>query len=171
MPTLECFRTARLGAERLHSDHLSALIDFHSDADAMKELGGVRNEAQTANYLASNLEHWADHGFGVWILHGLESNEVVGRATLRHIIVSDVDEVEIGYALYPKFWARGLATEIATSLLELAREKLELELESIIGITTHPNLASQQVLRKVGFEEECDVVVKGTNCRLFRIRL
>ena len=66
-------------------------------------------------------------------------------------------------------WARGLATEIATSLLELAREKLELE--SIIGITTHPNLASQLVLRKVGFEEECDVVVKGTNCRLFRIRL
>ena len=41
---------------------------MHRDPAVMAQLGGVRDEAQTAAYLARNLQHWADYGFGLWIL-------------------------------------------------------------------------------------------------------
>jgi RimJ/RimL family protein N-acetyltransferase len=141
---------------------------MHRDAAVMAQLGGVRDDAQTAAYLARNLEHWTDYGFGLWILRETGGVEPVGRAVLRHLLVDDVDEVEVGYAFYPAFWGRGLATEVATACLELGRR--ELHLATIVAVTNPSNLASQHVLRKVGLVYERDFMNEGALCSLFRTR-
>ncbi len=168
VPFPDSFSTARLAAERLTADHLPEIRRMHRDAAVMAQLGGVRDEAQTAAYLARNLRHWAEHGFGLWILREVGGGEPVGRAVLRHLLVEGVDEVEVGYAFYPAFWGRGLATEVATACLELGRR--ELGLATIVAVTSPGNLASQHVLQKVGLVYERDFTHEGALSALFRTR-
>lgn len=165
---LSSFTTARLAAERLTPDHVAEVRRMHRDPAVMAQLGGVRDEAQTAAYLARNLQHWTDHGFGLWILRERGGGEPIGRAVLRHLLVDGVDEVEVGYAFYAAFWGRGLATEIATACLELGRR--ELQLTTIVAVTAPGNTASAHVLKKVGLVYERDFMHEGARSSLFRTR-
>ncbi len=141
---------------------------MHRDAAVMAQLGGVRDEAQTAAYFARNLQHWADHGFGLWILREVGGGEPVGRAVLRHLLVEGALEVEVGYAFYAAFWGRGLATEVASACLELGRR--ELHLTTIVAVTAPGNTASAHVLEKVGLVYERDFMHEGARSALFRTR-
>ena len=162
----ESFRTARLEAERLAPHHLADLIEFHRDPNIMAELGGIRDEEQTSQYLSRNLDHWAEHGFGVWVLRERGGSEFIGRAILRYLPLQGISEVEIGFALYPQFWGRGLATEVAETCAALAWR--DLGAPSLVGVTTPVNRASQRVLLKVGLHYEREIVIEGTRCFLYR---
>ncbi len=168
MPIPESFQTARLEAEKLASHHLPDLQAVHRDPDMMAELGGVRSHAETSRYLARNLDHWAAHGFGVWMLRLKGAEPVIGRVVLRWLSTESINDVEIGFALLPGCWGRGLATEAGEFCLGIARS--DLDLETLIGITTPKNQASQQVLNKLGLRYECKTVVEKTRCFLYRVR-
>jgi RimJ/RimL family protein N-acetyltransferase len=55
---------------------------------------------------------------------------------------------ELGYRLYPAFWARGLATEGARALIRSAFERLHLD--RVVATTMADNTASWRVLEKCG---------------------
>jgi len=165
---LSAFTTPRLAAERLTQGHLPEIRRMHRDAAVMAQLGGVRDDAQTDAYLAKNLKHWDDYGYGLWILRDVGGGEPVGRAVLRHLLVDGVDEVEVGYAFYPSHWGRGLATEVATACLELGRRALGLT--TIVAVTSPQNLASRHVLEKVGLVYEREFTHEGAQAALFRTR-
>jgi RimJ/RimL family protein N-acetyltransferase len=133
----------------------------------MAMLGGVRDTAGTVAYLETNVKHWADHGFGMWMLRDAATWAVIGRAILRHLAVEGVDEVEVGYGFMPEYWGRGLATEIAKACIRLGFDQLGLQ--TIVAITTHANLASQHVMRKAGLTYERDIVHAGAPHVLYRI--
>ena len=134
----------------------------------MALLGGVRDKAGTVAYLEMNVKHWADHGFGMWMLRDAVSSAFIGRAILRHLDVEGVDEVEVGYGFMPDYWGRGLATEIANACLRIGFDRLGLP--SMVAITTPPNLASQRVMMKAGLVYERDILHAGVPHRLFRTR-
>ena len=136
------------------------------DPQFMALLGGVRDTAGTVTYLETNVKHWADHGFGMWMLRDAATNAVVGRAILRHLAVEGVDEVEVGYGLLPEYWGRGLATEIAQACVRIGFQQLQLR--SIVAITTPPNIASQRVMEKAGLAYDRDIVHAGVPHVLFR---
>ena len=138
------------------------------DEKFMGLLGGVRDEAGTMAYLEMNMKNWADHGFGMWMLRDAASSAVIGRAILRHLAVEGADEVEVGYGFMPEYWGRGLATEIAEACVRIGFEQLQLP--SLVAITTAPNLASQRVMTKAGLAHERDIVHAGIPHMLFRIR-
>lgn len=76
-----------------------------------------------------------------------ETGEVVARAGFH--APPDADgTVEIGYRVHPAWRRRGLATEIAASMLAWAREQGAVR---CLGSTTPDNLASQAVLARLGF--------------------
>jgi RimJ/RimL family protein N-acetyltransferase len=164
----DSFTTARLRAERLTPDHLGEVQRMHRDSAVMAHLGGVRDDEQTAAYLARNLAHWANYGFGLWILRDSDGGDPIGRAVLRHVDIEGVDEVEVGYGFYPSHWGRGLATEVTVACLELGRRHLHLT--SIVAVTSPANLASQHVLQKAGLVHERDFVHEGAPSSLFRTR-
>jgi RimJ/RimL family protein N-acetyltransferase len=165
---LDCFFTPRLRAERVTAAHWLDLRRMDEDERFMALLGGVRDTAGTVAYLEMNVKHWAEHGFGMWMLRDAPTSAVIGRAILRHLDVEGVDEVEVGYGFMPDFWGRGLATEIAQACVRIGFEQLGLP--SIVAITTAPNLGSQRVMRKAGLAYERDIVHAGTPHLLFRIR-
>ena len=75
------------------------------------------------------------------------SDALIGGVGLRHI---ESGFYELGYWLSATHWGRGFATEAATELLRYGHRKL-----SIARIRAHcmkGNLASENVLRKLGFE-------------------
>ncbi len=166
MPFPDAFSTARLHAERLSPDHLAELCGMDRDPQFMAFLGGPRDRAATAAYLARNLQHWTDYGFGLWIVRDAAQNRVAGRAVLRHLLLEGRDEVELGYGFYAEFWGRGLATEIATALLHFGRNALRLP--TVVAITQPANLASQRVLTKVGLVYEREVIHEGIPHLAFR---
>lgn len=169
MPFPDNFCTERLQAERLQPVHLADLRRLHGDVDVMARIGGLRNEAQTAEYLAYNLRHWSQHGFGLWVLREREGNShapVVGLAMLRFLPLDGVDELEVGYALVPSLWGRGLATEAATACVGFAEEALHAP--SVIALTEPGHERSQHVLAKVGLIYERDIALEGSPRSLFR---
>lgn len=165
--SLDSFSTARLRAERLRPDHYEAVRAMDSDQQYMALLGGTRDAATTQAYMARNLKHWEDFGFGLWILRDL-SDQVAGRCVLRHLDVEGTDEVELGYGLHTQYWGRGLATEVAKKLLALGRTRLRMP--TLVAITRHENLGSQRVLEKTGLVYERDIEHEGVPHLLYRSR-
>jgi ribosomal-protein-alanine N-acetyltransferase len=147
--------------------HWPDLRRMDENEQFMARLGGVRDTAGTVAYLEMNVKHWADHGFGMWMLRDAASFAVIGRAILRHLDVEGVDEVEVGYGFMPDYWGRGLATEIALECVRLGFDPLGFR--SLVAITTPDNLASQRVMTKTGLVYERDIVHAGTPHVLFRI--
>jgi [ribosomal protein S5]-alanine N-acetyltransferase len=162
----DSFSTSRLLAERLTADHWADLRQMDQDERFMAHLGGIRDEPGTERYLHWNLAHWAEYGFGLWMLRERETEAMIGRAVLRHLDLDGVDEVETGYGFLPEFWGRGLATEITRACLALGRDRLALR--SIVAITLPANTASQRVLMKAGLAFDREIVHGGALQLLFR---
>lgn len=160
------FALRRLLAERLTEVHLPVLHRMHQDARMMALIGGVKTEAQTAEYLERNLKHWSEHGFGIWILRDPVTGDVVGRAGLRNLTIEGMAEVELTYALFPEWWGRGLATDAARACVTIGRDWLGLH--SVVGLVLPANLVSQRVLRKAALTQEREVMHGGQPHLLFR---
>jgi [ribosomal protein S5]-alanine N-acetyltransferase len=165
----DTFTTARLHAERLTASHWMELHRMHQDPAAMAHLGGVRDAAWTTAYLERNLDHWERHRFGLWILRESPAGAPVGRAVLRHLLVDDADEVELGYGFYEAYWGRGLATEITRACLRFGHDVLRLS--TLVAVTSPANHASQHVLHKCGLVFDRFVTTENTPQLLFRTRV
>jgi [ribosomal protein S5]-alanine N-acetyltransferase len=165
----DSFTTARLHAERLTESHWVELHRMHQDPVAMAHLGGVRDAAWTTSYLERNLEHWERYGFGLWILRESHTHEPVGRAVLRHLLVDEQDEVEVGYGFYEPYWGCGLATEITRACLRVGYDVLRLS--TLVAVTNPDNRASQHVLDKCGLKFDRLVTMEGAPQWLFRTRV
>ncbi len=168
MPVPESFQTARLEGVKLAPEHLVDLQALHQDPESMAELGGVRGRVETSRYLDRNLDHWDAHGFGVWMLRLKGEQRSIGRVVLRWLSTGRINDIEIGFALLPAHWGRGLATEASEFCLNLAKKNLNVR--TLIGVTTPENKASQRVLSKLGLCHEGELVVEETQCLLYRTR-
>ena len=166
---IDSFLTERLVATRLHDTDLGDLYRMHQDGDVMATLGGVRSEERTREFLRTNLSHWDQHGFGLWLFRAASARSFVGRGGLRHVYIGGHDEVELAYAVMPEFWGRGLATEMARALVKLGFEQVGLG--QLVTYTLTTNQASRRVMEKVGFTFERELV-HGARClphALYRI--
>ena len=169
MSGIDRLETKRLFGERLREEHFTHYRAMDTDPDVMATLGGVRSENESWELLRSGLDHWERHGFGPWVFHARETGETVGGSALRHTHVGGHDEVELGYRVAAAWWGRGIATEMATALVRVARERLGLE--EIVAFTLPHNLASRRVMEKVGFRYERDIEWVGLRHVLYRQRL
>ncbi|MEN8183279.1 MAG: GNAT family N-acetyltransferase, partial [Myxococcota bacterium] len=103
---------------------------------------------------------------GVWVLREKDGSELIGRAVLRYLPLEGRREVEVGFALYSRFWGQGLATEVGNACAAIAWN--DLGVESLVGLTTLANRASQRVLLKMGLHYEREVMIDETPCSLYR---
>lgn len=164
-PDLETWHTPRLSLQRLEESHLAGLRRMDADESVMEMLGGVRSEVETRAYVQEQVQHWITHGFGWWAVFERASGDFVGRGGIRRIELEGRDEVEVGYALLPAYWGRGLATELACAGAAAAFDVLGLE--RLVAITLPANAASQRVLEKIGLQRAGLVRHKGLEHMLF----
>lgn len=162
---MDHFSTSRLTAEKLHESHLADLVALHLDAEVSRYLGGVRSAEATKAYLDANMAHWDQHGFGLWTLR-TKDGEFAGRAGIRHLVVDDVDEIEIAYAFKHTLWGQGLASEIADVLTDIGLTRLALP--CLVGLVYAENGASRRVLEKSGFTLERSTTRRGQDMVIYR---
>lgn len=160
--------TRRLIATRLAAEDVDLLCAMHRDPAVMATLGGVRTDERTRAYVAENLAHWTEHGFGLWMFRERASGAFVGRGGLRHVVLEGESEVEVAYALVRDAWGKGFATEIATASLDVGFRQLALR--DVVAFTLPDNHASRRVMEKVGLRYERDIVHHGLKHVLYRIR-
>lgn len=165
---MQTFTTDRLTAERLREDHLADLVALHLDPEVSRHLGGVRPPEVTKTYLDVNMAHWDRHGFGLWALR-TKDGAFAGRGGIRHLLVDDIDEIEIAYAFKRSLWGRGYASEIATAMTQIGLSRLALP--SLIGVVYVGNVASRRVLEKSNYLLERRTNRHGEDVVIYRIRL
>jgi RimJ/RimL family protein N-acetyltransferase len=153
-------------AQRLCPADRHHLRRIDRDPAVMAWMGGVRTAEATDAYLERNLEHWVEHGFGIWLLRDPDSGTLIGRAGLRHILVERTEEVELAYALLPEWWGRGLGTTVACGCLTIAREWIGLP--SVVALVQPEHLRSRRVLEKAALLRERRVVHEGRPHLLYR---
>jgi RimJ/RimL family protein N-acetyltransferase len=145
---MDHFSTARLTAERLDESHLADLVALHLDPDVSRYLGGVRSAETTKAYLATSMDHWDQHGFGLWALRTTDG-AFAGRAGIRYTLVDGINEIEIAYTFKRDLWGQGLASEIAAALTDIGLSQLKLP--SLIGLVFVEHGASRRVLEKSNY--------------------
>lgn len=168
MNPLDEVRTPRLLLRRMTADNLDDLTRMHLDARVMATLGGLRSPEETREWLAQKLEHWRQHGFGLWLARDRQTGQFAGRGGLQHVEIDGRDAIEIGYSFLPEFWGRGLATELARESIRIAFEVLILP--EIVCFTLTTNHASQRVMQKAGFLYERELVYKDLPHAFYRLR-
>jgi [ribosomal protein S5]-alanine N-acetyltransferase len=166
---IERLETERLVGERLREEHFAYQRAMDSDPDVMATLGGVRSENESWELLRSGLAHWERNGFGPWVFRARETGETVGGSALRRVEIEGRDEVEVGYRVAAAWWGRGIATEMASAVVGVARDRLRLP--EIVAFTLPENLASRRVMEKVGFTYERDIEWAALRHVLYRQRL
>jgi [ribosomal protein S5]-alanine N-acetyltransferase len=164
---LSTFATDRLLAEPLALAHADELAALHADERVMATMGGSTATADESDaWLERNLHHADEPGFGVFVFRERATGRFVGRGAIRHIVIGGRQEVEIGYALAPAMWGRGLATEMAEWLVAYAAES---GVAGLVAYTEPTNGASRRVLEKAGFVYERDVEHHGRPQVLYRL--
>ncbi|MFN3232207.1 MAG: GNAT family N-acetyltransferase [Alphaproteobacteria bacterium] len=155
-PSLERIETPHLIGRPPTESDFDLLHQMHTDPNIMKTLGGLQDEAFTRRVLVRFIDHWRQHGFGVWMFEDKAGRGFVGRGGLQKVRVEGQSETEILYALTPNFWGRGLGTQIARASAAVAFEHLALE--DVAAFTMTTNNPSAAIMRRIGMTYERDFV-------------
>lgn len=89
-------------------------------------------------------------GFGLYLTELKEDGVPIGICGL--IKRDSLEDVDIGFAFLPKFWAKGYAYEAASAVM--AYGKNVLGFKRIVAITSPDNDASGRLLEKLGMRFE-----------------
>jgi RimJ/RimL family protein N-acetyltransferase len=140
--------TERLLLRRFEPADVEVLARLNADELFTRHLAGPMTRAQTEEALERWERHWDEHGFGLLAVVEKASGAAIGRTGPQYHRAWPVDP-EVGWALDPAWWGRGLATEAGRASIEWAFG--ELGFARVVSITTEANLASRRVMEKLGF--------------------
>lgn len=130
---------------------LDALFELYAQphmTDYMEPLFDYEEELQ---YERNYIEYiYKLYGFGMWLIFDKSTGKLIGRAGIEVRDTCDRDnQAELGFAISYYRWHEGLAYEICSKIIELARN--EYDLTSLIARCDSKNIASVGLLTKLGF--------------------
>jgi RimJ/RimL family protein N-acetyltransferase len=145
--------TDRLILRRPRRDDAEAFAAINADPEVARFVSatGPLVRAESDLLLRKMIEHWDDHGFGLWMADVRATGELAGFVGLAHpgTLPALADEVEVGWRLDPAFWGQGLATEGGAEAVRIAFA--DHGVERLVCIIDARNTRSLGVARKLGF--------------------
>jgi ribosomal-protein-alanine N-acetyltransferase len=143
--------TARCWLRPFQPDDLDNLFLLYGDPEVMTTRKiGVQTREGTASQLAEFVGLWKDSGFGLYAVFEKGTDTFIGECGFRPYAPDQPDLIEISYGLRPQFWGGGIATEIATAMIDAGFSVLLGD--TLIAHAQAQNAASLRVLNKLGFE-------------------
>ena len=146
---------ARIETERLllrmfRPDDLDDLAALFCDPDVVRYVGDGKpvSREETERALQSIIKHWQTHGFGRWAVEDKRTHEFIGFGGLRSLFGTP----EVVYHFAKAHWGKGFATELGRAALRFGFE--DRGFERIVAITKPPNVASINVMEKLGMRFE-----------------
>ena len=141
--------TERLILRRLTVDDAPFILTLLNEPSFLRYIGdkNVRNLDDARNYILTGpVASYEKHGFGLYLVELRESQTPIGLCGL--IRREELPAPDIGFALLPDFWNKGLAFEAATAVVNYAREQLKIR--RILAITSLDNEGSIDLLQRLG---------------------
>ena len=150
LPVIE---TPRLALHRLTTDDADFILELLNEPSFLRYIGdkGVRTREDACRYiLAGPMASYDRFGFGLYRVQRKDSGEPIGICGL--LKRESLEDVDVGFALLPRFRASGFAFESASAVLAHGRQTWGLK--RILAITSPDNDASVRLLAKLGFRFE-----------------
>lgn len=145
--------TERLSLREIMPNDAPFLLELLNTPDWIANIGDrkVHNLDDARKYIIHRLKAaYQKFGFGFWLLERKTDSVPVGIAGL--VKRDFLEDVDIGYALLPRFYGQGYAVEAAEAIMSFAKQKLALP--RLAAITIETNKPSQRVLEKIGLRFE-----------------
>ena len=137
--------TERLVLRKMRAEDAEPLLALFGDPRFMAAFAAAPfDRAAMDRWVARNLAHQREHGYGLFTVVERASGEVIGDCGLEHIDAG----AELGYDLRADRWGQGLATEAATAVRDLALGQLALR--RVVSLIRVGNVASRRVAEKIG---------------------
>lgn len=99
---------------------------------------------EARSFIETSTASFAQYRYGIWLVFDSTISDFIGFAGLLHTDGTP----HLIYGIHPNYWGNGYATEAAQAVLHYGIESLSLS--EIRADVDEPNLASVQVLRKLG---------------------
>ncbi|MEB0137670.1 MULTISPECIES: GNAT family N-acetyltransferase [unclassified Undibacterium] len=148
--------TERLLLRRFTLDDAAAYLPLVADPAILRYTGeAALTSVDAAREILQTrpLRDYQVHGFGRMACIERASGRLIGFCGLKYL--DEIQEVDIGYRFLPACWGKGYASESAAALLAQAFELYQLP--RVIGLVQPDNLASAQVLKKLGLQYETSI--------------
>jgi len=145
---------------RADLDEMTAVLGGPDPARPMRR---HRTRADAERWIAWNIENYAKHGHGLWIVETQEG-AVVGDCGLTFQELEGESLVEVGYHVKLALRGQGLATEAATSVRDAARDA---GMPRLVAIIRPENTPSQRVAQKIGLTLERTAFKNGGDVLVF----
>ena len=156
--------TRRLVLREMRASDADALLAVFGDPRVMAAFDSAPfDRAAMDRWVARNLAHQHEHGYGLFTIEEKASGLVIGDCGLEHMDVG----AELGYDLRADRWGSGLATEAACAVRDLAFG--DLDLGRIVSLIRVGNVASRRVAEKVGMRLAGDTTRGGVRYWLFEL--
>lgn len=160
--------TKRLFLRDITRNDLDTLLDFFTDADAVRFIAETKDIDGVKEWISQVHKSYDQYGYGPWSVINKTSDQFLGYCGLY--LQEDVDgnnEVEILYGLIRKNWGNGYATEAANGVYEYGRDKLNLN--RFISLIHPENFRSIKVAEKIGMEFDIEIYRWGQNYHVYSI--
>lgn len=126
-----------------------SFYDLNIDPEVVKYTGDKPfGNVQEAKSFLENYNQYQQHGFGRWAVIDKNTNEYLGWCGLKYS--PDLDEVDLGFRFFRKYWNQGYGTETAKACIDFGFNTLNLS--KIVGRAMEANVGSVKVLEKTGME-------------------
>jgi ribosomal-protein-alanine N-acetyltransferase len=165
--------TERLILRELLPTDRNGLFAVDSDPDVNIYLGNnpVKTIEQTDDIIKFIRKQYVDNGIGRWAMIEKSTNNFIGWAGLKlikELTNNRIDYYDLGYRLNKSYWGKGFATEAAKATLKYGFNTLNLN--EIYAITDSKNIASRNVIEKVGLKYKETFIYCDTDHDWFEIQ-
>jgi len=140
------FETERLIVRQYTEEDKDNIFLMGGNEEVMRYIRPVSTKEESDKFLLDNIAFYSSNPTrGRWAVNDKISNEFIGSFAIIPM-PDDKEKIQLGYALLPGYWGKGYATELTRAGLHYFFS------HEIYGITEIPNIASQKVLLKAGFQ-------------------
>jgi len=162
--------TNRLAISHLTTEDAAFIMKLVNSPGWLQYIGdrNVKSLEDGRRYLENGpLKSYAQWGFGLFRVALKSTNTAIGICGL--IKRSELEDIDLGFALLPAYAGQGYAYEAAAAVLTYAQQQLHLK--RLVAITMVDNAASLKLLQKLGFRFERMIHLNNENLALLGIEL
>lgn len=171
MSTTTIINSDRIKLRTLDDHDAAFYLELHNDPSFIENIRdkGIRTleDAKVAIQTAHN-EVQEKQGFSLFLIERLEDGAALGLCGL--VKRDNLPGIDIGYALLPRHWGQSYAYEACKLTMQFAANTIKLE--ELYAIVSPHNIASSNLLEKLGFQRRKTISLsEGNPVTLFHTTL
>jgi RimJ/RimL family protein N-acetyltransferase len=153
---VKILETRRLIIRKITIDDADFIFKLVNEPSFVLNIGdkGLKTMDDVMQFIREG--YWTNQeksGYGQFIVELKSGGDPIGICGLLYR--KSLDVTDIGFALLPEYWGQELGFEAAKAVLDYGHSTLGIE--TIVGLTTHHNHASINLLKKLGMQFEREV--------------